>query len=361
MTIHTTRATHTTLPLFFAIPGDINQHTGGYAYDRRLLAELAVLGLELVHLQLSATFPNPDTQALADADAQLSALPEGATVIIDGLALGVMNYIAQKHQHRLRLIGLCHHPLMLESGLTPAQQQQLHHSEQMALHCCTAIIVTSAATRALLIEYFALQAEKIIVAPPGTDRHRFAACSGEPPQLLTLATITRRKGHDVLIDALAQLTHLEWHARFVGGDKFDPRWAETIHQKIRTAGLTERITCTGNLVQVDAEFLRADLFVLPSLFEGYGMAYAEALAFGLPIIATNADAIAQLVPKSAGILVPPKDVTALRAALSHLLTNKSVRAELQAGARAAAEQLPHWNETAQVIAERLNHLFFQTR
>src|SRR5690606_32190004 len=141
--------------------------------------------------------------ALIDAQAQLAALPDQSLVIIDGLALGVMDEIAQQHAQRLQIIALCHHPVMLEAGLSTEQMQQLFLSEQRALNAAKAVLVTSPMTSKILVEQFELAAEKITVALPGTDSQDFAPCAGEPPVLLTLATLTRRKAHDVLIDALA--------------------------------------------------------------------------------------------------------------------------------------------------------------
>lgn len=342
--------------VYFAIPGDINNCTGGYAYDRRLISGLSTLGFEVKLLQLSAQFPSPDADALAAADALISELPEGARLIIDGLAWGVMDEIANKHKYRLRLIALCHHPLMLETGLSPAQQQSLQRSEQIALQACISVIVTSEQTRALLIEQFCIAPQKIYVALPGTDHQEFAPCIGTPPQLLTLATLTRRKGHDVLVEALAQIAHLPWHARFVGGDHFDPEWTHMLRDKISVLGLSERIVCTGTVADVHNEFLRADVFVLPSHFEGYGMAFAEALAFGLPIVATHTGAIPAVVPSSAGILVTPNDANALANALIDLLTDNIRRSALQQGARTTALTLPRWDDTARVVAQLITNI-----
>lgn len=344
--------------IYFAIPGDINTLTGGYAYDRRLIAELRALGHSIKPLHLSDRFPMRDTEALADAEAVLAALPEDSIVIIDGLAYGVMDEIAAQQATRLKIIALCHHPLMLEAGLSPEQAQQLFLSEQRALNAATAVIVTSAMTGKILNKQFAIPSSKITVAVPGTDRQIFASCSGHPPILLTLATLTRRKAHDVLIDALAALQHLEWSARFVGGMDFDPAWTTHLKNKVNAYGLEQRIIFVGNVDHSAAEFSRADVFVLPSLFEGYGMAFAEALSFGLPIIAARAGAVPDVVPESAGILVTPNDIDALADALQKLLIDSALRRQLQAGAQAAAHSLPEWRTSAMLVAnlfEKIKH------
>ena len=342
--------------LYFAIPGDIKTLTGGYAYDRQLSAELHALGHKVKPLPLSNQFPIPDAQALADAEAQFAALPDQSIVIADGLAYGVMDTIAERHSDRLHIIALCHHPLMLEAGLPTAQTQQVFYSEQRALNAAKAVIVTSAMTGKILTEQFAIPAAKITVALPGTDRQSFSPCIGNPPVLLTLATLTRRKAHDVLIDALAQIKHLQWTARFVGGVEFDPQWVALLKNKVLAHGLEQRILFIGTVADSASEYIAADIFVLPSLFEGYGMAFAEALAFGLPIVAARAGAVPDVVPDTAGILVAPNDATALADALQHLLTDAALHQQLQTGAQAAAKTLPSWADTASVVAHLINQI-----
>lgn len=342
--------------IYFAIPGDINTLTGGYSYDRRLIAELQALGHSVRHLPLSSKFPAPDVQALIDAEAQLAALPDQATVIADCLAYAVMDVTAQRHSARLNIIALCHHPLMLESGLSAHQVDALFHSEQRALNAAKAVIVTSPMTRNILIEQFALPGDKITVALPGTDQQIFALCTGHPPRLLTLATLTRRKAHDVLIDALVTLQHLEWTARFVGGLHFDPDWVALLKNKVAGYGLEHRILFLGDTLDTRSEYSTADVFVLPSLFEGYGMVFAEALSFGLPILAARAGAVPDVVPESAGILVPPADAAALADALQILLCNPALRRQYQLGAQSAAQHLPNWTDTALIVASLVDHL-----
>lgn len=342
--------------IYFAIPGDINALTGGYTYDRRLIAELHALGYQVHHLALSDRFPTDNADVLSTAGAQFAALPERSTVIVDGLAYGAMDTIAEQHADRLNIIALCHHPLMLEAGLSSAEARQLFLSEQRALQAAKAILVTSAATRKILVDEFSIPATKITVALPGTDAQTFATCIGNPLVLLCVATLTRRKAHDVLIEALAKIKHLDWSVRLVGGVDFDPAWTTLLKNKVLSYELEQRILFVGNVVDPTKEYTGADLFVLPSLFEGYGMAFAEALSFGLPIVAARAGAVPDLVPDSAGTLVPPGDATALAAALQHLLTDSATRTRLQLGAQIAAHHLPRWSDTAVVVAALIKQL-----
>lgn len=339
-------------PLYFAFPGRLDTLTGGYLYDRQLIRELRQRGLEVATLSLSGRFPFADDRAMQEARDALAALPSGALVIIDGLALGAFDEaaLAAVQARQLRVIALCHHPLALESGLDPTQQRRFQRSEQRALRAARAALVTSEHTRRILITQFAVPPEKVTVARPGTARVSFARCQGQPPSLLAVGSLTRRKGHDVLINALATLRHLPWQARFVGGRDFDPAWSDELHRQVNRRALHSRIDFAGTVEDVQAEFQHADLFVLPSRYEGYGMVFAEALAAGLPVVAARVGAVPDVVPESAGLLVPPDDVEALTAALHSLLTREDLRRQLRAGARVAAGTLPTWADTAACVA-----------
>jgi glycosyltransferase involved in cell wall biosynthesis len=337
----------------FLIPGDPDTRTGGYLYDRRVMAGLTALGWRAELHGLDATFPTPTPAALRAADAVLAALPEQALAVIDGLALGAMPEVAAAHRDRLRLIALVHHPLALETGLDEVQRQRLYVSEREALRHVRQVIVTSPNTVRALVDY-AVSPERCTVVPPGTDPAPLAQGSGsEEWVLLCAASLTPRKGHAVLFRALAQLKHLPWRLRCAGSDALDSATAAMLRALIGELGLTHRIELLGEL---DADGLavcyqQADVFVLPSWYEGYGMVLAEALVRGLPIISTTAGAIPDTVPADAGLLVPPADTAALADALARVLTEPELRQRLAAGARAARRTLPDWpNVCAQFAA-----------
>lgn len=337
--------------LYFVFPGNLDTPTGGYHYDRRLIHELRQLRLNIETIALSDRFPFPDARALEEARWALAAVPDGAVVIIDGLAYGTLNQFAETEAQRLRIIALCHHPLALESGLGAIQQQRFQASEQRALKAARAVLVTSEHTRQVLLDQFSMSPDRVIVAQPGTDPVPFAPCDGHPLRLLTVASLTRRKAHDVLIDALAPLVDLPWQARLVGGRDFDPAWSDALQQQVNRLQLQSRIHFVGAVDDLATEFYNADLFVLPSRYEGYGMVFAEALAAGLPVIAARAGAVPDVVPDFASLLVPPDDTGALTVALRRLLTRDDLRRQLKAGARRAAGNLPTWADTARRVAD----------
>lgn len=342
--------------IYFAYPGDLETQTGGYHYDRRLIDELRSMDIEVASVSLPLGCGLPDRQMQASVRKAFSAIPDQAIVVIDGLAFGVLDDVAAAEAQRLRLVALCHHPLALETGLDDAQRQALLVSERRALSFARATIVTSDHTRQILIDQFAVPAERISVALPGIDPVAFAPCDGDPIRLLTVASLTPRKAHDVLIESLAPIKSLSWQSRFVGGMDFDPDWAASLRERAAALGLSQRIEFAGSVEDTAAEYQHADVFVLPSRFEGYGMVFAEALAAGLPVIAARSGAVPDVVPGEAGLLVPPDDIEALTEALQQMLSNEPLRRRLQAGARETAATLPSWADTASAVARTLEEV-----
>ena len=113
----------------FAVPGDPGLTTGGYLYDRRLGEALVARGLRLRHLRLGDSFPHPDARDMADALAQLSALPRDCPALVDGLAYGALD---PEGVARLAvpMVALVHHPLALEPGLSAAQAADMAARER---------------------------------------------------------------------------------------------------------------------------------------------------------------------------------------------------------------------------------------
>ncbi|HMW47515.1 MAG TPA: glycosyltransferase family 4 protein, partial [Cellvibrionaceae bacterium] len=207
-----------------------------------------------------------------------------------------------------------------------------------------------------LMQHFYLPANKITVALPGTTAVNFAKRGGKPPVLLTVASFIPRKGHDLLINALALLADIPWQARWVGNTHLNPDWFSGVQQQIANSSIAHRIDLLGDCVDTQAHYAAADFFVLPSAYEGYGMAFAEALASGLPIIALATGAPAQWLPAAASNLVAADDVQALAAALRHVLLDASAAHVMAAAARRAASSLPRWEHTAEIIGGWLQQL-----
>jgi len=343
------------IPASFAIPGDLTLPTGGYAYARRILPRLSAHGVRVRHLALPGGFPFPDEAALAAADAALTAIPAGEVALIDGLAYGALpqSVIARM---AAPIVALVHHPLGLETGLTPQDSARLIETEGRALSFARRVVATSETTANTLQQDFGVPAERLSVAVPGTERAERTSGGGAVPHLLGVGAVVPRKGFDVLVDALAMLADRPWRCTIAGSLDRDPVTAEALRAQIRRAGLEDRINLTGALQPhaLDALYTSADVFVLPSRYEGYGMAFTEAMARGLPIIAAAAGAVPATVPRAAGLLVPPDDAPALAEALRALLDDQGLRRRLSDGAYAHAQSLPGWDDTAKHVADAIH-------
>lgn len=349
-------------PLVVIVPGDLDTRTGGYGYDRRIIDGLRRRGWSIVVGQLADTFPFPASDARKHAAQILASLPDDSLVMVDGLALGALPDEAEQEARRLRLVGLVHHPLAAETGLEPPVAAALDASERRALSAVRHVVVTSRGTAAALARY-AVGPERITVVEPGTDRaaiaraYRSSAARDGQIGLLCVASLTPRKDHETLFEALEKLADRHWRLRCAGADRDAPT-LQRLRARLAESGLAHRVTLLGDLNEtaVAEEYDRADIFVLATRYEGYGMAVAEALARGLPVVSTPTGAIADLVNHRAGILVPSGDTRALAAALACLIDDEALRLRLAAGAREVRATLPTWDEAADRMSAVLSRI-----
>ncbi len=335
----------------FAIPGLIDSPTGGYGYDRRLLGLLPALGVQVRHLELPSGFPEPSDSDLTETARLLSGTAPDTTLLIDGLALGAIPAELLRGLDR-RIIALVHHPLALETGLSEDKRERFQAAEQAALEHVEQTIVTSRATAKILAQDYGVDAERITVAEPGTDPAHRATGTGTPMQLLCVGAVSKRKGYDVLIAALNEIADRDWRLTITGALDRDRDAVRTLEAAIAANKFQDRVQLAGVVVPatLDRFYESADLFVMPSLFEGYGMVLAEAMARGLPIVCTTGGAAAETVPDEAAIKVAPGDAAQLARAIDTALSDRKLRARLADAAWEAGRKLPTWHETARRVA-----------
>jgi glycosyltransferase involved in cell wall biosynthesis len=335
--------------LAFVVPGDLDTPTGGYRYDRRIIQELRKLGCRVNVLDIGNGFPSPSPSQRATALGMISKVPIGCPIVIDGLAFGVLPEVCS-FRKRTPLIALVHQPLALESALNAKQSEALLDSEREALAGAATVIVTSNATARILVADYEVTPERLTVVMPGNDPVPKApgSCDGIV-RVVSVGSVVPGKGYDLLIAALATMTDMPWQLAIVGDRTRNPDSAARLNADIERYGLTERVSVLGALPpdRVAALYLASDIFALASRFESYGMALAEAIAHGLPIISTTAGAISETVPPDAGLLVPPNDARAFAVALRRLIGNPAERRRLARNARMAAAHLPSWQDSAQ--------------
>ena len=352
--------------LEFIIPGDLHSASGGYVYDRTMISGLRQLGWQVGVHRLDASFPSPTADALAQAASVFAALPDQACVLIDGLALGAMPQLIAAHSRRLAMVALIHMPLGSEFGIEPAVAECRRQHEREALQLVCHVIVTSRITERTFASD-GVDESRLSVVEPGVWRAPIARGLHErsAPQdgagiveLLCVATVQEGKGHELLIDALAPLAHLPWHLTCIGSLTRSPSTVQRLEKRLQRFGLVERVALLGELphAALSERYLAADLFVLPTLRESYGMAVAESLAHGLPVIGTRTGAIPELVGATAGVLVDPGDRDALHVALERTLTDSALRTSLRRAALEARVRLPLWSQACERMARILERV-----
>jgi glycosyltransferase involved in cell wall biosynthesis len=342
------------------VPGALGQLTGGYLFDRHVVEALNRAGRAVLLRELEGRFPEPDDIARRSAAAVLDGLAVNSVAVIDGLALAAFaDCLTETMAGRFRLVGFVHHPLALETGLPLERREALALAEARLLPRLAGVLCPSRITAWHMAEY-GVAGSRILVTPPGTAKPAMprAARRDGPLRLLSVATISPRKGYLLLIEALAELRDRPWHLTCIGSLTRDRVAALQLEQAIAHHGLAERVLLAGEWPQerLGAAYAEADLFVLPSYHEGYGMAFAEALAHGLPIVGTTAGAIPETVPAEAAMLVPPGDRGALTRALALVLDNGALRTRLAAAAAKAGAALPDWPQATQAWIEALDRL-----
>jgi glycosyltransferase involved in cell wall biosynthesis len=339
-----------TPPVTVVVPGDVDTPTGGNVYDRRLCTALTGLGVGVSVRRVAGDWPAGGAAARQALGELLAALPEGATVLGDGLVLDRFPEVVVPHADRLRLVALVHLPLADETGLDPVEVAWLREAERQTLAACRAVVVSGSWTVGR-VQDLGVPAECVHLVEPGTDPAPQASGTPGGGSLLCLAAVVPRKGQRDLVEALAGLGDHPWHCRFVGPVDRNPPYVEVVREAVRRHGLERRIEVSGVLgdAELDETWAATDLLVLPSYGETYGMVLAEALARGVPVVTTTGSE-AERTAAGAGLLVPPGESDALRAALGRWLSDPTLRAHLAARAREAGRALPSWDTAARRMA-----------
>lgn len=343
------------LRIVFAFPGDLATPTGGYGYDRRVIDELAALGADVRPVSLPTSFPNPLRDDVVEAQRLLSEFACDA-VVIDGLAFGALpaEMIARIAP---RPVALVHHPLCLETGLAPDHAARLRASEHAALAHAGAIVTTSRMTADIVAKAFSVEAARLFAAEPGVDEAPRAKRSDDGTvRLVAVGSLLPRKAYQDLIHALAGVEG-EWRLTVVGSLDLDPACARDVKSLIAVLGLSARVKLEGALPAeaVAARYAEADVFVTASHFEGYGMAIAEAIARGLPVVMTQEVAAAGAAPADAALVYAAGDVAGLRERLNSMIGDSALRARLSDNAWRAAGAQPRWRGAAQTILRAIDY------
>ncbi|MGY1496262.1 glycosyltransferase family 4 protein [Streptomyces sp. QTS52] len=355
----------------FVMPGGVDdpaRPSGGNAYDRRISLDLPGFGWQVHKHAVDGDWPRPGADARAELARTLRELPDGTVVLLDGLvACGVPEIIVPEAE-RLRLAVLVHLPLGDETGLDPAVAAELDALERATLRAVPSVIATSDWAVRRLVSHHGLAPDRVHMAAPGADIAPLASGTDGVSRLLCVAAVTPRKGQHRLVEALAAVTDLPWSCVCVGGLEQDPEYVADLRALIARHGLEDRLHLAGPQAgaQLDASYAAADLMVLTSYAETYGMAVTEALARGIPVLATDVGGLPEAVGRAPdggvpGILVPPENPAALAAELRGWFGEADVRRRLKAAARGRRAALDGWAATARSLAAVLGRIPWEPR
>ncbi|AVT42090.1 glycosyl transferase [Plantactinospora sp. BB1] len=351
---------------YVVLPGDIDDPatpSGGNAYDRQVITGLVRLGWQVRELAVPGSWPRPDPAERATLAAALDGVPDGAVVLLDGLVACGVPEVVGPAAARLRLAVLVHLPLRDETGLPPDLAARLDDLERRTLRAAPAIVATSAGTGRTLVRRHGLPAGRVHVVPPGVAAAPLASGTDGAASLLCVASVIPRKGHDVLVEALASVADRPWTCRCVGPVDRDPEYVDRLRRSAAAAGLADRVLFAGPRTgaELAADYAAADLLVLPSRAEPYGMVVTEALARGVPVLGSEVDGLPEAIGRAPdgavpGLLVPPGDPAALATALRRWFDEPDLRQRLRAAARDRRADLPGWDVTAARLGEVLTAL-----
>jgi glycosyltransferase involved in cell wall biosynthesis len=332
---------------------DLRRPSGGNIYDRRVCDGLRARGWT-VHENPVGRWPDGGAVAHARLARVMSAVPDGATVLVDGLVGSAAPRELAAAAHRRRVVVLVHLPLGVRGD------DEARAAERAALRCAAAVVTPSRWTRSWLLSRYGLPGPSVHVALPGVVAAPLAAGTASGGRLLCVAAVTQLKGHDLLVAALASVSDLPWRCTCVGSLEVDPEFAQAVRDQADSAGVGDRIEFTGPLPDRDLgqTYADADLLVLGSRIESWGIVAAEALARGVPVLGPDVGGLPEALGAATsgpmpGLLVPPDDAAALGVGLRRWLTDRPLRQAWRMAALERRGSLPTWDGTVEKVASVL--------
>jgi glycosyltransferase involved in cell wall biosynthesis len=335
-------------------PAALGRLTGGILYDHRVCGRFASAGWDVVLFDFD-TLPKHVTRLrFPVARALRPRLDEGFDVLMTDLGNSSLTPGIQRRARASGLLSvvICHH---FRSRLERSHLKRLMYAwtERFTVREADLLVANSASTAGRIGELGRGGAD-VVLARPGLS----VALAGSPvynetpSELLLVGNVEARKG---ILDAVRALgcSGADGVGLVIAGEEsYEPEYRESVDALLSSLGLGDRVRFTGRIGEerLEAAYRHADVFFLPSLWEGYGMAIAEAMASGLPVVSTTAGAIPDLVEHGvSGLLVEPGDWRAAGAALKAVLGDGGLRRRLAEGALRSAASFPSWEDSTGLV------------
>jgi glycosyltransferase involved in cell wall biosynthesis len=326
--------------------GDTGRKTGGYLYNGRVISGLRKRGVEIEEVVSGGASPEEQRTAAPRFGSTFDPSRFDA-IVVDALARIAVSQHLDLWLSMRPVVALVHElPSVACSG--PETVSSERDYEEPLMYADRLVAVSDHGRNVLLGR--GVSPGRIHVVPPGFDGVpvgvRSRAQRGGPVRALCVAQWIERKGILTLVEAWTLRERKGAVLGLIGETDADPDYAVLVSGAIEAAPQGSIVVsgCVDDAA-LGASYAAADLFVLPSRYEGYGIVYAEALAHGLPIIACDVGPMPELVGREAAVLVRPGDREDLSAALDLLLGNPTLRARMSAAACRRASRLPGWEDT----------------
>lgn len=330
---------------------DYARRTGGWVYNSRLAQALAGEVARFEDWTVPVAFPAIEPEPRADLARRLAMLDGDDLLLSDHLHIADLGPMLAGR--RFRVVSIFHHSSAIEDAANGEAVDR--GPERAGLAVCDAVVVTSQETRAYLQDHYAVQPERVVVAVPGVDRvPRTPAQTAGEPLILSVGAVIPRKRYDYLLDIAAHLPKTGWRWTMVGDPARHPDYVEQLRCRIDVLGLSDRVQLAGAVsdTQLDTLWQEAALFAAGSLYEGYGIAVAEALRHGVPVVTTASGAVAGWAGEGV-VLAPSDDAGTFAARIAALLADEDARRGLADAAWRFGSGLPDWREAFAGIAARI--------
>jgi glycosyltransferase involved in cell wall biosynthesis len=351
----------------FLVPANVLHNSGGNVYNAKLAHGLRGLGVKVEMLAVDGSWPDSTAKERRRVGSLMGAWEPQAEVspcrvtIVDGLAAcGVPDEIEYAASAGQRVFVLLHMPSLSHAD-----------GEKRALRAAAGVICTSSWAAEAVKERYGITSSR--VALPGTDPAPVAAGS-DPPHIVAVAALLPNKDQLLTVAALAGLQDLAWTASLVGADDADPGYGELVRTAVTSQGMEQRVRLTGQLEgqELETEWHRADLSLLVSRAETFGLVVTESLAHGIPVIVREGTGAVEALGLAAEPNVLPGNTAdalpgtaielpgpdsghpaVLATTIRRWLSESQLRSSWREAALAARNRLPGWDSTARNVVEYL--------